>query len=163
MNQHLSKNKYDEIISSHFDTGNLNYNVFFDDAFYNLVGIDPKIKRDYFYIERDSKKENEVYDELIIKNNITDYILIHEKPNENIVIDRNKIRDDLPIVFVDPKYKIFDLLKVIENATECHLISSSFLSLFTCKKYNEKVFAHMYPDRVELANYIFENNIQIYT
>lgn len=161
MNNHITNNKYDRVISTHYDNNNLRYELYFDDAFYLIADINPNVKKEYFHVERDVNVENNVYDELITKNGIKDYIFIHEKQNENILIDRLKIRNDLPIVSADSKYGIFQLFKIIENATECHVISSCFLSLFTCKKYNENIFAHMYADRLELKDYITDNNINV--
>jgi hypothetical protein len=161
MNQLINNNQYDEIISSHFDTGRLRYDLDFDDSFYKIVDMDPNVKKEYFHIERNQNKENEVFDTLVTKKDIDRYIFLHEKPTENILIDRNKIRNDLPIIYADKQFKTFDLLKIIENAEECHIISSSFLSLFMCKKYNKNVFAHMYADRIELKDYIIKNNIQV--
>lgn len=161
MDQLINNNQYDEIISSHFDTGKLRYDLDFDDSFYKIVNMNPNVKQENFYIERNDDKENEVFDILITQKNIDKYIFLHEKSTENILIDRNKIRNDLPIIYADKQFKTFDLLKVIENAEECHIISSSFLSLFTCKKYNKNVFAHMYADRIELKDYIIKNNIEV--
>ena len=56
---------------------------------------------------------------------------------------------------------LFSLLKVIERAKECHIISSSFLSLLMCYKLNENVYAHMYSDRSELSEYVKNNNIKV--
>jgi hypothetical protein len=159
MNLSLEKNLFDEIITTHIDSNNLKYDVFFDDSFYMSVNMNPEIKKNLFYIERNIIVENNVFDELILQNKIDKYIFIHEKPSENILIDRKKIPNDTQIIFANPKYKMFDLLKVIENAEEVHVISSSFLSLFMCKKYNNNTFAHMYADRVELSEYIERNDI----
>jgi hypothetical protein len=162
MNQHITHTQYDKIISSYLiDQNKYSYSKYYDDAFYLLAGYDPKIKTSHFYIERDIDEENRVFKELILDNNINDYIFIHEKKEEGIIIDRNKINNDLPIVYADKKYKTFSLLKVIESAKECHIISSSFLSLMMCYKYNENIYAHMYSDRTELTEYIKNNNIKV--
>lgn len=162
MDTYILTNRFDKIISS-FLIGQktFNYSKDFDDAFYLMSGYDPKIKHDYFYLERDINEENRVYQELIDDNNISDYIFLHEKKDENITIDRDKINNDLPIIYADKKYKTFSLLKVIENAKECHIISSSFLSLLMCYKINNNVFAHMYSDRSELSDYVNKNGIKI--
>lgn len=162
MDTYILTNRFDKIISS-FLIGQktFNYSKDFDDGFYLMSGYDPKIKHDYFYLERDINEENRVYQELIDDNNISDYIFLHEKKDENITIDRDKINNDLPIIYADKKYKTFSLLKVIENAKECHIISSSFLSLLMCYKINNNVFAHMYSDRSELSDYVNKNGIKI--
>jgi hypothetical protein len=153
---------FDEVISSHhWDGGKIySYSTYYDDSFYLKVGMDPNIKQDYFYIERDMELENKVYDELINSRNISEYTFIHEKGSA-ICINRNYIDSNLAIVSAEPQYDFFSLLKVIENAKSVNLISSSFLSLFMCKKYNENVIAHMYADRRELSPYIEKHNIKV--
>ena len=66
----------------------------------------------------------------------------------------------LPIITADSKYGIFELLKVIEMAKSVNIISSSFLSLMMCKKYNENVIAHMYCDRQFISPYVNKHNIK---
>ncbi len=162
MHVHLRDVKYDKVITSHFaDDNSVPYEVYFDDAFYMLVGMDPNIKTEYFHIDRDYERENEIYDELITKNGITDYVFVHEKTEERILIDRNRLESNLPVVVAEPKYGIFELLKVIENAKSVNVVSSSFLSLFMCKKFNEKTFAHMYCDRKFITPYIVKNNVEV--
>jgi hypothetical protein len=158
----IKNNNYDKVIST-FLVGDFTipYDKYFDDAFYIKANIDPSVKKEFFHIERDLKREEEVYNELITNKNINDYIFLHEKMDMNISIDRNKIRNDLPIVYAEKKYGIFELLTVMERAKECHLVSSSFLSLMLCNKYNENIYAHMYADRGELSEYIKKNNIEV--
>lgn len=162
MNFHIYNTEYEKIISTHADRGHgYSYDKYFDDSFYMSIGMDPKIKKDYFYLERDYNKENLVYEELINNNNIDSYYFIHEKPEYNVLIDRNKLKKKLPIISADRNYNIFDLLTVIEKADECHIISSSFLSFFMCKKYNKKTFAHMYCDRQHISPYVKKNKIKV--
>jgi hypothetical protein len=155
-------NNFEKIISSHFCDGMpYSYDEYFDDSFYLSVKIDPKIKTEYFYIERDRELENKIFDEIITSKNITDYLFIHEKPEFCINIDRTRLDSSLPIITADPKYGIFELLKVIEMAKSVNVVSSSFLSLLMCKKYNQNVFAHMYCDRVFLAPYVKKHGIEV--
>jgi hypothetical protein len=162
LNQIANTANFDKIISSHFDQGNpYHYDTYFDDAFYMLIGMDPKVKTEYFYLERDYELEQKVYDELITQKGITDYVFVHEKAEYNVRIDRNKIDANLPVVVAEPQYGIFELLKVIENAKSVNLISSSFVSLMMCKKYNKNVIAHMYCDRAHISQYIKKHDIEI--
>jgi hypothetical protein len=164
MNKHINSSEYDEVISSSLlNQKKFDYGLDFDDAFYLKVNMDPSIKKTHFYIKRDVKEEEKVYNELVVNRGLTDYVFLHEKQNEGIVIDRNKITNSYPIVSADIKYKTFSLLKVIENAKECHLVSSSFLSLLMCYELNKNVFAHMYTDRIEIAEYIRKNGIKTIT
>jgi hypothetical protein len=160
---YLVTNKFDKIISTHFGDGNVpyKYDRYFDDAFYMMVGENPKVKKEYYHLERNEELENKIYNELIVKKGITDYIFIHEKKAHQILIDRNRIEKDLPIIVAEEKYGVFELLKVIENAKSVHVISSCFLSLFMCKQYNKNFFAHMYCDRAEIAPYIKKHGINV--
>jgi len=162
MNLAIMTGGFDKIISSHFGDGNpYHYETYFDDAFYMLVSMDPLVKQSYFYIDRDSELENRVFDELITSKGITDYLFVHEKPEQNVILSREKMEQGLPIVTADPKYGMFELLKVIENAKSVNIISSSFLSLMMCKKFNQNVVAHMYCDRPYIAPYIKKHNIEV--
>jgi len=155
-------NFFDKIISTHFADGKkYDYETYFDDTFYMMTNLDPKVKTEYFYIQRDYVQENNVYNELVVKKGISDYIFVHEKSDYNIKIDRNKLEKDVPIIIADVKYGIFELLKVIEKAKSVNVISSSFLSLFTCYKYNKNIFAHMYCDRSFISPYIKKHDIKI--
>jgi len=124
------------------------YLNFFEDSFYHVIGMNPKIKTEYFHIERNYAREIEVYNELTKDiDKKAGYIFMHEDRKRGIIIDRSKIRWQIPIVDAKKKFKFFDLLYTIEQAKECHVISSSFLSLFMCNKFNKNVVAHMYTNR----------------
>jgi len=157
---HLSKNKYDIFVNCSLPSYQ-NYINHGDDSFYLQIQMDPSVKKQYFYLERDFNSELDLYKKLTDEIGTEDYIFIHEKPNENKLVDRNKIRNDLKIITAKPEYKIFDFLTIIERAKEVHVISSCFLSLFMTKKYNDKTFAHMYVDRFELSGIVKKNNIDI--
>ena len=162
LHDYLSRNEFDKIISTHFGDGiTYSYEKYFDDSFYLMVNEDPKVKTEYFKLVRDEEMENKVYDELITKNNIDEYIFIHEKKDYQVLINRDKIEKNIPVVVADESYGIFELLKVIEMAKSVHVISSSFLSLFMCKKYNENTFAHMYCDRDYIAPYIEKCGVNV--
>lgn len=162
MDVHVNQSDYYKIISSFLIGQNeFDYSKDFDDAFYLKAGYDPRIKNENFFIERDYEEENRVFKELVLDNGISEYIFIHEKKEEGILIDRNRIQSDLPVIYADKKYKTFSLLGVIERAKECHIISSSFLSLLMCYNINYNTYAHMYSDRSELSEYIKKNKINI--
>lgn len=155
----VDKKNYYKVMSCCIDPVR-EYHKYFDDAFYLKIEMSPSVKKDYFYIQRDEERESKVFEEIVTKKGIKDYIFLHEKPSHNVVIDRKKL-PNLPIVYADPNYAFFDLLKVIENAKECHLVSSSFVSLMTCKKFNPHTFVHMYTGRAELTDYIEKNGLNV--
>lgn len=162
LQHHLRTNKYDQIISTHFgDRMPYQYERYFDNAFYMMVGVDPKVKIDYFHLERDADLEDKIYKKLITDKGFQDYVFVHEKKENRVLIDRSKIGTDLPVVVAEPEYGIFELLKVIENAKSVHVVSSCFLSLFMCKNYNKNFFAHMYCDRAHITPYIQQHGINV--
>jgi len=163
MEQYLKITQFDKIISTHYSDNNpFDYDTYCDDLFYRIIQMSPAVKKTHFFVQRDSEIEAKVYDELVGSKGIIDYIFIHEKEESSILLNRDKLLPKLPIVIADSKYGIFELLKVIEMAKRVDLVSSSFLSLMTCKKYNERVFAHMYCDRQNLASYIIQQNIEVF-
>jgi hypothetical protein len=137
----------------------IDYHKLCDDIFYLKMGLNPNLKRGFFHIERDSYRENELFEKVVTEK---EYIFLHEDDERGFVIDRNKIDKNLPIVKSNIKYNFFDYLKVIENAKEVHLISSSFLSLITCIKLNVNVFAHLYLRNKSLSDYLKRNDINVY-
>jgi hypothetical protein len=161
-NQHLATTKYDIVISSHFEFGTkFDYTLYGDDAFYLHAGFDPKVRTENFYVKRDYEKEKFLFEKLTKEIGTEKYIFIHEKPEQNIVINRSKLNSDLPIILAKPEYNFFDLLTLIEKSEEVHVISSCFLSFFMVKKLNEKTFAHMYADRSELTDMVKKNGINV--
>jgi hypothetical protein len=162
MERIVHSNNFDKIISSHFNTNSsYNYEIYFDDAFYLIVGMDPKIKQEYFFIDRDYELEEKVFNELITSKGITEYHFVHEKPDQNIKIKRDLLDSNYPVITAEPQYDMFSLLKVIENAKSVNIISSSFLSLMMCKKFNENTVAHMYCDRQYISPYVKKHNINV--
>lgn len=156
---HLMGNFYEQVFncSASYDE----YILYGDDIFYKKIGMDPLVRKNKFYLDRDYNKEMLLYNKIIDEIGSEDFIFIHEKKDENILVNKNKINSNLPIVYAEKHYGIFELLTLIEKAKQVHIISSSFLSFFMTKKYNENTFAHMYADRKELINIVRKNNIEV--
>jgi hypothetical protein len=118
--------------------------------FYNHYGIDNNIAIDYFLIKRDNELETQKYNELI--NNIgNEYIIINEDIKRNYIIDKTKINNGLKLFNINRSSNlVFDMIKIIENAKEIHLISTfwSLIIYLLQKKYNMfnniKIFFHDY-------------------
>lgn len=106
--------------------------------FYEGFGIDYMERVNSFHIERNLLLEEEIYNDIVNKNG-KNYIVIHDDPSRNININRNKINTDLPIFNLNAySNKIFDMIKVLENAKEIHLIESTYsIAIYLLqKKYN---------------------------
>lgn len=99
----------------------------FDIGFYNSVGIPYEYRFSKFKLQRDFDVENQIYNELNSTNE--EYIFIHDDPKRGFTIDRTKIRNDLKIIENNTKYNLFNMLSLIENATEVHVMQSSLKDL----------------------------------
>lgn len=109
----------------------------FDECFYTSIGLPFDIRFNEFYLERNVELENNIFNTLNPNNE--KYIFIHGS------IDKNKIRKDLKIIPNPIEYKIFDLLTLIENAEEIHLMESSIKCLINSVQINKpKIFYHNY-------------------
>lgn len=106
------------------------YNLNFDEAFYKLAGLNFERRFTDFYLVRDYQRESYFLNNQI-KNN-QEYIFLHDDPSRNLIIDRNYIKNkNLPIITPDNSItdNIFDYCKIIENASEIHVMDSSFKNL----------------------------------
>jgi hypothetical protein len=111
-------------------------NVRFDEAFYNTVELPFEYRFTKFYLKRDLKKEKEIFKE--VNPNNEKYIFTHG-------INLDRVRKDLKIIENPEQYKIFDLLTLLENATEIHLMESSLKCLINSFKLEKpKLFYHQY-------------------
>lgn len=151
----LANTKFDKNISIDLSVCKYNYRYYVDDAFYLCAGLNPEIKTTHFKLDRDYDREISLYNEIINEIGTDEFNFVHGGVNPK------RIDNDFPWVHASIKYKMFDLLFTIEKAREVHVISSSFLSLLTVKKYNTKSFAHMYAGRSELSPYIEKCGITV--
>ena len=106
--------------------------------FYINFGIDSNQAYLSFLIDRDLNLEKEKYNDLISRIG-TEYVIIDDDPTRNMVIDRNRIPSKKPIFNLNKSSQItFDMITVIENSKEIHLISTfwSCIIYLLQKKYN---------------------------
>jgi hypothetical protein len=108
----------------------------FDETFYKNISIPFEFRYTKFFIERDMRLEKSILSELNPDNE--KYIFTHN-------IDLNKVRSDLKIIENPTKYNIFNLISLIENAEEVHLMESSIKCLVNSFKFDKpKFFYHTY-------------------
>ena len=113
----------------------------FDESFYRQVNIDFEKRWESFFIERDLKSEDKVYNELNPNND--PYALIHNTGSDGVDrIDYSKIDSSLKQIIIPKKYSFFDFIKLIENATEIHCIDSSFIHLVNSLNTDNKKYFH---------------------
>jgi hypothetical protein len=145
-----------------YTNSNLDY---IDNAsnFYTNVGLNPEIRYNYFYYNRLINDEDNLYKELLVKNNISveeDYIVICDT-------DTNKIRDEYKnIKYVNINFCTNHplwLITLLENAKEIHLIDNSnvlflyYLQMAGLTKFNN-VTIHIYSrNRFEYYYKMFMN------
>ena len=109
----------------------------FDHAFYQMCGLPYEYRFSKFYIERDLLKEKEVYD--YVNPNNEPYIFIHGD------IDRSKIRSDLRIIENPSQFNIFEIISILQNAEELHLMESSIRCIVNSIELSKpKIFYHQY-------------------
>jgi hypothetical protein len=108
----------------------------FDEAFYLGNGLPFSMRFDNFYLERDYELEMKIISELNPEN--SKYIFVHN-------VDKNKIRNDLKIIDNPSNYNIFNLISLIANAEEVHLMESSIKCLVNSYKMEKPTFfSHHY-------------------
>jgi hypothetical protein len=115
----------------------------FDEAFYLLAKVDFLVRFKNFFIQRDEQKEQEALDYL--NPNHEPYIYVHDDPSRGYTIDENKHRKDLKIIKNSFNFNLFEMRKILENATEIHTMQTGMLDLcnsFTLSK--PKIFHHTY-------------------
>lgn len=134
--RYINNNKIsNKIIKVGFDKLNNKYSTF-DEEFYESLNIPFSVRFDDFYIERDLNLEQKIIKELNPNNE--KYIFTHN-------IDKSKINTNLKIIDNPVNYSIFNLISLIENAEEVHLMESSIKNLINSYKMGKpKFFYHQY-------------------
>jgi hypothetical protein len=122
VNVHIFENKIsNDVIKIGFDKL-MNYPMTkFDEAFYKIAELPFEYRFSKFSFLRDFDKENEAFN--YVNPNNEEYIFVHGN------VDKNKIRTDLKIIENPIEFGVFDILKIIENATEVHIMESSIKCL----------------------------------
>lgn len=124
-----------DVIRAGFEKGK-SFNLPFDESFYKCVDLPFEYRFTKFFLPRYLDKEIAILN--IINPEREEYIFTHN-------VDRSKVRQDLKIIENPTEYSIFDLLTLIENAKEVHLMESSIKCLVGSIKMNKpKFFFHKY-------------------
>lgn len=115
----------------------------FDEAFYYLAGLDFQIRFDEFYFERDLEREDEVCKTL--NPDDEKYIFVLDDPNRGYNIDMTKVTGEYKVIRNDFQFKMFDYIKLLENAEEIHMMQTGFLDMVNSYKMNKpKIYRHNY-------------------
>lgn len=133
-------------------------------AFYIAAGIPKEYRLDKFYYKRDFESEDQFFNSLNLPK---EYVVICEYGNN--LVDRKFIKNKdtyiININNISPKY--FDVIKVIENAKEVHLIENSIALLVYHLQYknlmkNIKINIHTYSRKEIIRKCISSNNSNLY-
>lgn len=125
--------KYDIYDSNFLKIGFVSFKDinYFDEFFYNQIGLDFEKRWKDFYFERDNENELKLFNSLGL--NEENYILVNNQSSIgilNIPIDSYIKNKDKKIIFTSQiTNNIFDWCYVIENALEIHTICSAFKHL----------------------------------
>lgn len=121
----------------------LDRTIKFDESFYKSIGMNFEKKWTDFYIDRDYKREKDLFNNINLKEN--EYIFINDDPQRGFNINRNIINKNSSIITSDIPYPLFDLCYLIENALEIHLMESSIKCLSDHLDIKtDKLFYHSY-------------------
>jgi hypothetical protein len=140
----VSQLNFDILKLGHYGSNFIPDGVRFDQSFYNQAGVSHELRWDGFFIPRDIKKELLLYSILVCDQ---PYAFLHEDRTRGMVINRDLISSDCIIVEPLPKgseFTVFDYLTIIENASEIHVIESSFAHLIESVGIQGKKIAHRY-------------------
>ena len=111
------------------------------EIFYDQVNIPYKIRKDSFYVGRDTKEESRYFHK---KNpNGEPFIFIHEDKERGFEIDRKHLTNKNCLVIEnDTSENIFNFIKILEEAEEIHCMESSFKTLVDLYCEQENLFFH---------------------
>lgn len=171
--QHLFGMFEGEKLKHHLSSYGTFPNAFTEEAAYLSLGFNVSDRYDYFHLERDYDKEDISYKKIIDFEE--DYIFIADDAGRNYKIDDKKASMNREVKIIRSSdllnYGIFDLIKVMENALDIHVIYSSFMMFADCMKENfPKIYAHesyigkikpFWPDDENLKSFWKSRNVSI--
>jgi hypothetical protein len=133
-----------------------NSNLTFDETFYDIAGLDFRVRfNDYFVLEN-KERELEAYSTLNKTNE--EYIYVHDAPDRGFCIDSSKHRQDLKIIRNDINFNLFEMKKILNNATEIHTMQTGMLDLCNSLRLQKpKIYVHTYVRNY--SNFLFSKGI----
>ena len=114
----------------------------FDETFYEQARIDFNVRFEKFYVKRDHKNEEKALAQLTSDKD--EYIYVHDAPSRGCYIDRRKINSKLPVVVNCFDYNIFQMRKVLENATEIHTMQTGMFDFCNSIDLKCPIYVHRY-------------------
>ncbi len=145
---YIIKNRINNLLTIGFNK--LNEKENFELQFYNMANLPIEYKYEKFFINRDLKKEKELFNSLNIKEG--EYIFVHDGGYEL----KNETINQEEIIIKPNGGDFFDWIYVIEHAKQIHCIDSSFLCLVDVLDLDNKIklfnhrYCRNYPDNIKL-------------
>lgn len=114
------------------------------EIFYKQVGIPFEKRFTEFYVERDKKEEERVYNKLNPNNE--EYVFVHDDPSRGYEIDEKKVLQlygkKVKIIRNDITENIFHFMKILEEAKQIHMMESSFKSIVEILPIRDHIYFH---------------------
>lgn len=146
INAWVLKNNY-LLLRSGFSMFKMEENLPWDFYFYKNVGIDYSVKTTHFYLERNFLKEKEILEYFDIKEN-EPYAFMHDDEKRNFKLTP---QTNLRIIKNSDKFDIADMLPLMSNAKELHLMGSSLMCFADLLRLpNQNQIAYYYALRGDL-------------
>ena len=79
-----------------------------------------------------------------MKQDKQEYIYIHDAPELNYNIDRKKINSKLSVILNSYNYNLFQMRKVLENATEIHTMQTGMFDFCNSIDLKCPIYVHLY-------------------
>lgn len=125
-------------------------------GYYKIYDLDPFMRFDNFYYERNFEYEDYVFDQL--NPNKEKYIFVIDDSRHhlgNFVISNEKIGSEYKIIhynkelnFDDDRFLMFNYYKILENAEEIHTLETAFFEFIQLIKLPKpKIYIHSYKKR----------------
>jgi hypothetical protein len=120
----------------------------FDESFYRCVNLPFDYRFEKFKFERNTEKEQEILN--LLNPTGEPYIYLHDDPSRGYPIDETRVRKDIKIIRNDKRFLMFDMLGIIENAEEVHIMQTGMKDLINSYVFEKpKFFLHWYVRNYE--------------
>ena len=124
-------------------TGYSEKGLSFDEAFYDLAGIDFNIRFEKFHLPRDEESEQKILNELNPAGE--KFIYVHDDPSRGFKIRENSHRNDLKIIRNNYKFNLYEMFSIAVQAEEIHTMRTGMLDLINGYNLNNtKLYVHEY-------------------
>jgi len=132
----------------------LETDIRFDCNFYEQAGINFECRWSAFTYPRSFRKEEELFD--LLKCAESPYLFIHEDHSRGFSIKRELLPRGLRVVstIASPNdFNLVDYRKVIEGASEIHVIESAFAAFIESLPIDKPLYAHRYARPESTSDY----------